>query len=92
VENLVLAARAWGSDAQVAAAPGTLQLSPDDAPLPAVHVTFRPAPAMRDAVRGHSKSPHQSRPLSGGSWRLRFFKLAISAIFADWAASARNIP
>ena len=50
VENLVLAARAFGLAAQVTPATVTLSPSPGDAPIPAVHIALSPAPPVRDAL------------------------------------------
>ena len=50
VENLVLAARAFGFAAKVAPTAGTLSLSPDDTPAAAAHIALTPTPAARDAL------------------------------------------
>ncbi len=50
IENLVLAARAFGSAATVTPADGTLTLSPADMPVAAAHIAMTPMPASRDAL------------------------------------------
>jgi len=50
VENLVLAARAFGMAADVRPTAGTLSLSPDEMPVAAAHVAFTPMPASRDVL------------------------------------------
>jgi len=61
VENLVLASRAFGLATQVTATTGTLSPSPDDAPIPAVHIALSPAPPNRDALVGAIAARHTSR-------------------------------
>jgi len=66
VENLVLAARAFGFAAQVLPTGGKLSLSPDDTAVPAAHVALTPMPAMRDAL--FEAIPH--RHTNRGPYRL----------------------
>jgi len=61
IENLVLAARAFGLAAKVTPAEGALSLSPDDAPALAAHVAFTPAPAARDALFDAIPNRHTNR-------------------------------
>jgi hypothetical protein len=61
IENLVLGARAFGMSAEVRPVDGTLALSPIDAPVPAAHVAFTPAPASRDALFSAIPSRHTNR-------------------------------
>jgi nitroreductase len=61
VENLVLAARAFGFAAQVVATTGTLSPAPGDAPIPAVRIVLSPAPPARDALVGAIAARHTSR-------------------------------
>jgi nitroreductase len=63
VENLVLAARAFGLAAQVSPADGTLSPSPRDEPMPAVHIALSPAPPARDALFGAIATRHTHRGL-----------------------------
>jgi nitroreductase len=50
VENLVLAARAFGMAADVRPTAGTLSPSPDEMPVAAAQVAFTPTPASRDVL------------------------------------------
>ena len=50
IENLALAARAYGLEAAVEPAEGELSLSPDDAPFRAARVILRPGPSARDEL------------------------------------------
>jgi nitroreductase len=50
VENLVLAARAFGFAAKVAPTAGTLSLSPDDTPASAAHIALTSTQAAHDAL------------------------------------------
>jgi hypothetical protein len=61
VENLVLAARAFGLATQVTATIGTLSPSPPDAPIPAVRIALSPAPPARDALVGAIAARHTNR-------------------------------
>jgi len=61
IENLVLAARAFGIAADVRPTDGTLTLSPNDMPVPAAHVAFTPTPAARDALFSAIPNRHTNR-------------------------------
>jgi len=61
VENLVLAARAFGLAAQVTPTADRLLPSPPDAPISAVHIALSPAPPARDALVGAIAARHTSR-------------------------------
>ncbi|MGO8918943.1 MAG: Acg family FMN-binding oxidoreductase [Stellaceae bacterium] len=61
VENLVLAARARGVAATIAAADGTLSLSPDETPIRAAHIALTPIPAARDALVDAIPNRHTNR-------------------------------
>jgi nitroreductase len=61
IENLVLAARAFGLVADVTPTEGTLALSPGDVPASAAHVVFTPAPVSRDALFGAIPRRHTNR-------------------------------
>jgi nitroreductase len=61
IENLVLAARAFGISADVRPVDGTLALSPIDTTVPAAHVAFTPAPASRDALLSAIPNRHTNR-------------------------------
>jgi nitroreductase len=61
VENLVLAARAFGLAAQVTPADGTLAPAPRDEPMPAVHIALSPASPARDALFSAIAARHTNR-------------------------------
>lgn len=61
LENLVLAARAFGFAAKVTAADGALSLPPDDAPALAAQVAFTAAPAARDVLFDAIPNRHTNR-------------------------------
>jgi hypothetical protein len=61
VENLVLAARAFGFAASVAPADGRLSLSPDDTPAFAVRIVLAPMLATRDALFDAIPNRHTNR-------------------------------
>jgi hypothetical protein len=61
IENLVLAARAFGLAAKVAPADGRLSLSPDDKPALAANIAFTPAPDARDALFAAIPKRHTNR-------------------------------
>lgn len=61
IENLVLAARAFGIAADVKPIDGTLVLSPADIPIPAAHVALTPTPASRDALFNAIPNRHTNR-------------------------------
>jgi hypothetical protein len=72
VENLVLAARAFGFAANVVAMEGKLTASPDDAPTAAVRIALSPIAAQReqlfDAIprRHTNRGPYRSEPIAAG--------------------------
>jgi hypothetical protein len=84
VENLVLAARAFGWAADVVPADGTLVLSPDDTPVPAVRVILTPMPPFRDALfdaipnRHTHRGPYRVDQSIGGERLKRLTALAAS--------------
>lgn len=83
VENLVVAARAFGFAAKVVPAAGTLSLSPDDTPALAAQVALAPAPAAHDALFDAIPNRHTNR----GAYRAdRPIAAAILRRFADLAA------
>jgi hypothetical protein len=61
VENLVLAARAFGYATAVVPVDGSLSLSPDDAPTPAAHVVLTPSPAAQDGLFRAIPNRHTNR-------------------------------
>ena len=61
IENLVLAARAFGFVTTVAPADGARSLSPDAAPQLAARVAFMPAPSARDALFAAIPNRHTNR-------------------------------
>jgi nitroreductase len=61
LENLVLAARAFGFAATVEPTGGTLSLTPDDTPVPVAHVVLAPAPATPDALFHAIPDRHTNR-------------------------------
>jgi len=66
IENLALAARAYGLEAAVEPAEGELSLSPDDAPFRAARVILRPGPSARDELFAAIPLRHTNR----GPYRL----------------------
>jgi hypothetical protein len=76
IENLVLAARAFGSAAQVLPTDGKLALSPDDTPAAAARIVFTPTIAARTALfeaiphRHTNRGPYRADQ-SIGAERLR---------------------
>jgi hypothetical protein len=81
VENLVLAAGAFGLAAQVSPTEGRLSLSPDDRPIVAARIVLTPAPATRHpllaaiARRHTNRGPYRpDQAISGASLR-RFSNL-----------------
>ena len=66
IENLSLAARAFGSTAVVTPTEGRLPLNPDDAPFRAARIVLEPAPMARDALfeaiprRHTNRGPYRS--------------------------------
>ena len=81
IENLVLAARAFGFAAQVLPTGGKLSLSPDDTAVPAAHVALTPMPAMRDALfeaipnRHTNRGPYRADQSIGAESLRRFANL-----------------
>jgi hypothetical protein len=61
VENLVLAARAFGLAADVEPAGGALVLSPNDTPVAAAKVTLTPTPPFRNALFDAIPNRHTNR-------------------------------
>ena len=61
VENLVLAAGAFGWAADVVPADGTLGLSPDDTPVAAVQISLTPMPPARNALFDAIPNRHTHR-------------------------------
>jgi nitroreductase len=61
VENLVLAARAFGLAAQVTPTTGTLSPSPRDEPIAAVQIALRPTSPARDALFAAIAARHTNR-------------------------------
>jgi hypothetical protein len=81
VENLVLAARAFGFAATVAPVDGRLLLSPEDTIVPAVHIVLAPMPATRDALfeaipqRHTNRGPYRADQAVGADRLRRFTNL-----------------
>ncbi len=61
IENLTLAARAYGMSATVEPAAGALTPSPDDAPIRVARVVLEPAPETRDALFAAIPRRHTNR-------------------------------
>jgi len=61
IENAVMAARAFGLAANVAATDGRLTLSPDDAPAVAARVAFAPGSSATDALFAAIPHRHTNR-------------------------------
>jgi nitroreductase len=61
LENLVLAASAFGFSASVVPVEGRLTLSPDDAPQVAARIVLRPMPAKRGALFAAIAQRHTNR-------------------------------
>ena len=85
IENLVLAARAFGSNAAVTPSEGRLSLSPDDAPFRAARIVLEPATSARDALfeaipkRHTNRGPYRpDQPVAAGDLS-RFADLVASA-------------
>ncbi len=84
VENLVLAAGAFGWAADVVAADGTLVLSPDDTPVAAVQISLTPMPPARNALfdaipnRHTHRGPYRADQSVGGERLHRLAALAAS--------------
>jgi hypothetical protein len=85
IENLVLAARAFGSNAAVRPTEGRLSLSPDDAPFRAARILLEPATNDRDALfeaipkRHTNRGPYRpNQPVAAGDLR-RLADLVASA-------------
>jgi len=82
VENLVLAARAFGFAAKVAPTAGTLSLSPDDTPASAAHVALTRTPAAHDALfeaiprRHTNRGPYRAEQTIAAEILRRFADLA----------------
>lgn len=99
VENLVLAAGAFGWAADVVPADGTLGLSPDDTPVAAVQISLTPMPpahsALFDAIpnRHTHRGPYRADQSVGGERLQRLAALAASdavrVVFVE-DASARG--
>jgi len=81
VENLVLAARAFGSAAIVEPTDGTLSLSLDDALASAAHIVLTPMPATQDALfhaipkRHTNRGPYRADQGIGAGRLRRFAEL-----------------
>ena len=84
VENLVLAAGAFGWAADVVPADGTLGLSPDDTPVAAVQISLTPMPPARNALfdaipnRHTHRGPYRADQSVGGERLQRLAALAAS--------------
>ncbi len=61
IENLTLAARAYGMNAGVEPVEGSLALSPDDAPVRAARVVLEPSPEIRDPLFSAIPLRHTNR-------------------------------
>src|SRR5271157_2169985 len=61
IENLALAARAYGVSAEVEPTQGALILSPDAAPFHAARVVLRPGPGTRDVLFAAIPLRHTNR-------------------------------
>src|ERR1035438_7726884 len=84
VENLVLAARAFGLAANVMPFDGTLALSPDDRPAFACRIALTPAPAATDTLfqaipnRHTNRGPYRADQRVATETSRRFADLATS--------------
>lgn len=82
VENLVLAARAFGFAANVTPTAGTLSLSPDDTPTSAAHIALAPTQAAHDALfeaiprRHTNRGPYRADQTIAAEILRRFADLA----------------
>jgi nitroreductase len=82
VENLVLAARAFGFAANVTPTAGTLALSPDDTPASAAHIALAPMQAVHDALfeaiprRHTNRGPYRADQIIAAEILRRFADLA----------------
>jgi hypothetical protein len=93
IENLVIAARAFGIAAEVRPTDGTLALSPTDTPVPAAQVAFTPTSASRDALflaipnRHTNRGPYRADQPIGRERLQRFADLtsseAVRVIFVE---------
>jgi len=61
IENLALAAQAYGFAAKIEPVDGSLSLSPDNAPIAAAHVALSPAQSERDALFAAIPDRHTNR-------------------------------
>jgi nitroreductase len=61
VENLVLAARAWGFAAKILPADGRLSPSPDETPIAAARILLTPMPVARDPLFDAIPRRHTNR-------------------------------
>jgi hypothetical protein len=61
VENLLLAARAFGFSAEVIPTDGRLSLSPDNSPVKAARIILRPSAAVKDALFDAIRYRHTNR-------------------------------